>query len=115
MLAEALLGLIDVDRNGRIDGAELRAVLGKLGIPTPLLLTISDSVGIDYRSLLQDLEGDEASGLEGIDYAKALHTSLCSLAPPTSSSFGNCSSDASEAFRVQETSERSSRGGVGQG
>ena len=57
VLAEALLGLIDVDRNGRIDGAELRAVLGKLGIPSPLLLTIPDSVGIDYRTMLKDLNG----------------------------------------------------------
>ncbi|KAG1671084.1 hypothetical protein FOA52_000756 [Chlamydomonas sp. UWO 241] len=55
VLAEALLGFIDADRNGKIDGGELKVVLALLGFPAALLLPIPKFVGVDYRSILNAL------------------------------------------------------------
>ena len=61
VLAEALLGFIDVDRNGKIEGGELKVVLAMLGFPAALLLPIPKFIGIDYRSILQKL-GSSSGG-----------------------------------------------------
>lgn len=57
VLAEALLGFIDVDRNGKIEGGELKVLLAMLGFPAALLLPIPKFIGIDYRGVLKQLGG----------------------------------------------------------
>jgi len=57
MLAEALLGFLDVDRNGKIDGTELKVLLALLGFPAAMLLPIPKGVGIDYRGVLKSISG----------------------------------------------------------
>ncbi|KAF5826912.1 hypothetical protein DUNSADRAFT_1763 [Dunaliella salina] len=59
VLAEALLGFIDVDRNGRIEGGELKVLLTLLGFPMAAFLPIPKSVGVDYRSWLSKVNGSE--------------------------------------------------------
>lgn len=46
VLAEALLGFIDVDRNGRIEGGELKKLLTLMGFPMALLLPIPANLGM---------------------------------------------------------------------
>ncbi|KAG1675872.1 hypothetical protein FOA52_001529 [Chlamydomonas sp. UWO 241] len=58
VLAEACLGFIDTDRNGKIEGGELKALLGMLGIPGAGLLPLPDTMSIDYRSVLKSLGAD---------------------------------------------------------
>lgn len=60
MLAEALLGFLDVDRNGKIEGGELKVLLAMLGFPAALLLPIPKFISIDYRGILKRLEGGAA-------------------------------------------------------
>ena len=60
VLAEALLGFLDVDRNGKIEGGELKVLLAMLGFPAALLLPIPKFISIDYRSILKRLEGGSA-------------------------------------------------------
>ncbi|GAX72637.1 hypothetical protein CEUSTIGMA_g93.t1 [Chlamydomonas eustigma] len=55
VLAEALLGFLDVDRNGKIDGTELKVLLAMLGFPAAMLLPIPRGVGIDYRSVIKSI------------------------------------------------------------
>lgn len=57
VLAEALLGFIDVDRNGKIEGGELKILLAMLGFPAALLMPIPSFIGIDYRGILKTLGG----------------------------------------------------------
>jgi len=57
VLAEALLGLLDTDRNGRIEGHELKMLLTVLGFPLALILPIPGGVGVDYRAILRSVDG----------------------------------------------------------
>jgi Ca2+-binding EF-hand superfamily protein len=60
ILAEALLGFIDIDRNGKIEGGELKVLLAMLGFPAALLLPIPKFIGIDYRNILKRLGGNSS-------------------------------------------------------
>lgn len=78
VLAEALFGFIDVDRNGKIDGGELKVrtlrgclsrhhvsrpsqvCLAMLGFPAAMVLPIPKAIGVDYRGILRAL-GSEKS------------------------------------------------------
>ena len=57
VLAEALLGFLDVDRNGKIEGGELKVLLAILGFPAAVLLPIPSFIGIDYRGIIKGLGG----------------------------------------------------------
>ncbi|KAG2491152.1 hypothetical protein HYH03_010593 [Edaphochlamys debaryana] len=57
LLAEALLGFIDKDKNGVLEGGELKALLTILGFAPALLLPIPDFVKIEYKSILRALGG----------------------------------------------------------
>jgi len=56
LVVEALLGFIDVDRNGIIEGKELKVLAGIVGVPPPLLLLpMSDSLHVNYREVLRTM------------------------------------------------------------
>jgi hypothetical protein len=57
LLAEALCGFLDTDKNGKIDGGELKVLLTLLGHPMALLVPIPKGFGIPYRDILQKLGG----------------------------------------------------------
>ncbi|KAG2447609.1 hypothetical protein HYH02_007529 [Chlamydomonas schloesseri] len=61
LLAEALLGFIDKDKNGVLEGAEVKALLTILGFAPVLLMPIPGFVKIEYKAILRTL----GSSLEG--------------------------------------------------
>jgi hypothetical protein len=60
-MAEALLGFIDKDKNGVLEGKELKPLLLILGFAPAMLLPIPGFMKINYRSIL----GSIGSVLEG--------------------------------------------------
>lgn len=57
VLAEGLLGFIDADRNGKIQGGELKVLLAILGFPAALVLPIPGFISVDYRSIIDSMRG----------------------------------------------------------
>ncbi|KXZ51759.1 hypothetical protein GPECTOR_11g203 [Gonium pectorale] len=57
VVAEALFGFIDHDRNGVLEGNELKALLTILGFAPALLLPIPGFLKVEYRSILRTLDG----------------------------------------------------------
>ncbi|GLC34083.1 hypothetical protein PLESTB_000835300 [Pleodorina starrii] len=57
LLAEALLGFIDKDKNGVLEGNELKALLAILGFAPALLLPIPGFMKIEYRAILKRMGG----------------------------------------------------------
>uniref|UniRef100_A0A7R9VB57 EF-hand domain-containing protein n=1 Tax=Chlamydomonas euryale TaxID=1486919 RepID=A0A7R9VB57_9CHLO len=57
VMAEALLGFLDTDRNGKIDGGELKVLLAMLGFPLALVAPIPKFIGVDYRGILKAFGG----------------------------------------------------------
>lgn len=55
LLADALLGIIDRDHNGKIEGKEIKGVLIMLGVPPLLTLAIPNNVGVEYRGVIKSL------------------------------------------------------------
>lgn len=55
LLAEALLGFLDSDRNGKLEGKELKVLMTILGMPATLLLPIPSFMSVDYRSFLETI------------------------------------------------------------
>ncbi|GIL45202.1 hypothetical protein Vafri_2517 [Volvox africanus] len=66
LLAEALLGFIDGDKNGVLEGRELKLLLTILGFAPALLLPIPDFIKIEYRDIFKRisrrLEGGAKEG-----------------------------------------------------
>ncbi|GLI66040.1 hypothetical protein VaNZ11_009750 [Volvox africanus] len=66
LLAEALLGFIDGDKNGVLEGRELKLLLTILGFAPALLLPIPDFIKIKYRDIFKRIsrrmEGDAKQG-----------------------------------------------------
>jgi hypothetical protein len=56
VLAQALLGVIDFDRNGVLEGQELKRLLRLVGVPGYLTLPLPDSIKLDY-SKVSDMLG----------------------------------------------------------
>ncbi|EFJ53034.1 calmodulin-like protein camb [Volvox carteri f. nagariensis] len=69
LLAEALLGFIDKDKNGVLEGKELKGLLLILGFAPALLLPIPDFVRLEHRPILKRLgrvlEGSGDRGSDG--------------------------------------------------
>lgn len=57
LLAEALLGFLDRDRNGVLEGGELKAMLAILGFAPALLMPIPSFMRIEYKAILRTLGG----------------------------------------------------------
>ncbi|GIL78867.1 hypothetical protein Vretimale_131 [Volvox reticuliferus] len=53
LLAEALLGFIDKDKNGVLEGKELKCLLAILGFAPALLLPIPGFMKIEYRAIFK--------------------------------------------------------------
>ncbi|KAG2447607.1 hypothetical protein HYH02_007527 [Chlamydomonas schloesseri] len=57
LLAEALLGFIDKDKNGVLEGGEIKALLTILGFPAILLLPIPSFIKLEYKVILRTVGG----------------------------------------------------------
>ncbi|PNW73025.1 hypothetical protein CHLRE_14g615850v5 [Chlamydomonas reinhardtii] len=55
LLAEALLGFIDTDKNGVLEGGEIKVLLTILGFPAILLLPIPDFIKLEYKAILRTI------------------------------------------------------------
>ncbi|PNH03370.1 hypothetical protein TSOC_010596 [Tetrabaena socialis] len=64
LLAEALLGFIDKDKNGVLEGGELKALLTILGFPAALLLPIPPFMRFEYKAMLHQLGGRLEGGAQ---------------------------------------------------
>jgi hypothetical protein len=65
MIAEALLGIIDRDHDGKISLKEVAGLLKLIGAPSIALMVIPDNIVlVEYRDVLQQLKGS-GSGKKG--------------------------------------------------
>ncbi|GAX83174.1 hypothetical protein CEUSTIGMA_g10600.t1 [Chlamydomonas eustigma] len=56
ILAEAVVGIADTDKNGKVDGRELKNVLSLVGVPPMLLIAIPDKAGVNYHSFFKMID-----------------------------------------------------------
>jgi hypothetical protein len=52
VLANVLVDSIDKDRNGKLEGREIKALLSMVGIPSVALMLVPDEQAIDFKSIL---------------------------------------------------------------
>ena len=72
LLAEALLGFIDKDKNGVLEGSEVKALLTILGFAPVLLMPIPGFVKIEYKVRTTRGTGGQAHTVVGAEAINAL-------------------------------------------